>query len=158
VKYYRVLKWSLVPLLLLTFGWKLSLGLTPIPAQEPKYQIVVDFLARHRFSAVLDKEMFSGLPPVIAAKSDDCSLDVVETWPLLHPIDPIEYLAEPADYAFIVFRGATYEKEPWLLTALAYMSATLRSRLGSNAEMHRVLAVIASCDARWLPWSELRDF
>jgi hypothetical protein len=158
VKYYRALKWSLVPLLLLTLGWKLSLGLTPIPAQEPKYQIVMDFLDRHRFSAVLDNEMFFGLPPVIVAKSDDCSLDVVETWPLSHPIDPIEYLAEPADFAFIVFRGAIYDEEPWLLTALAYVSATLRSRLGFNAEMHRVLAVIASCDARRLPWSELRDF
>lgn len=150
----RAFRWSALLLLALTLGWKLWVAAAPADAGDVK-PAVAEFLSRHQFSVVLDKETLNGLPVVITAKSDRCRLYVVETTPLGDPVDPVDYLAEETDRTFVVFGGAVYDREPVFLTLGNYVWYTLLCRLGLASHIPRVLAVISSCDAASLPWHEL---
>ncbi len=141
-------------LLPLTLCWKILVASAPVDVGEIKND-VAEFLYRHQFDVVIDKKTFNGLPIVITANSGQCRLLVVETTPLGDPIDPIQYLANETDRTFIVFRGATYDDEPFLLTIGNYAWYTLLCRLGLASHIPRVLAVVSSCDARQLPWNDL---
>ena len=156
MKYSTAVKWAVLVLLPLTFGWKLWIASRPVDAAEIRYSVAA-FLARHHFRVDLDNMTFSGLPVVITASAEQCRVLAVETTPLGDPVDPFKYLGADTDRTFVVYRGIAYDREPWFLTAGNYVWYSLLCRLGLASHIPRVLAVISSCDAAGLPWSEL-DF
>jgi hypothetical protein len=153
VKYSRALRWSLVPLLVLTLGWKLAFR----PADNPNQvnDAIVEFLDQHRFSVVVTADIINEMH-VIGASSDDCRLLVAKILPLRDSIDQVQYLTKTTDRTFVVFRGMTYNKQPVLLTIVNYLWFRLLLSLGLVSQIPPVLAVVSSCDAEQLPWSVLR--
>jgi hypothetical protein len=71
-------------------------------------------------------------------------------------MDEVQSLAVKTDRTFIVFRGRIYNSQPLLLTFVDYVWFRSLSRLGLASHIPTVLAVVSSCDAEQLPWSELR--
>jgi len=140
-------------LLPLTLCWKLAVALKP---NEPKKaDPIVEFLAQHQFNVAVGEEIIYG-SPVITASSGDCRLLAAKISPLGDSIDEVQSFATKADRTFIVFRGAIYNTQPLLLTFVDYVWFRSLSRLGLVSHIPIVLAVVSSCDAEHLPWSELR--
>ena len=137
----------------LTLCWKLAVALKP---NEPtKADPIVEFLAQHQFSVVVGNDILYG-SPIITASSSECRLLVAKISPLGDSIDEVHSLATKTDRTFVVFRGAIYNTQPLLLTFLDYVWFRSLSRLGLVSYVPIVLAVVSSCDAEHLPWSELR--
>jgi hypothetical protein len=153
VKFSPALRWSLVLLLPLTLGWKLTLR-----ADSPSEvsNAVVEFLARHQFSVVVTSDIINQMP-VVRANSVNCRLLVAKISPLRDSKDQVQYLVSTQDRTFIVFRGAIYNQQPVILTIVNYLGFRLLGALGLATQIPPVLSVVSSCDAAaQLPWDELR--
>jgi hypothetical protein len=151
VNFSAAYKWLLVPLLVLTLGWKLSNR--PEDSPNKSLDTVVDFLARQHFDTAVS--IYASLVPLIHGNSVACSLVVVQIPPLRYSTELVDNLTKPGDHSFIVYRGAVYKAQPILLTSLNYLWFRFLVSIGLATHTPPVLAVIASCDAEQLPWSAL---
>jgi hypothetical protein len=155
-----VLKWSLVVLLPLTLGWKLTVRPADpgeIARDEKAAQLrVAEFLIRQHFSVNLAERMEEGKPS-IRANAGACRLLIVKSPAMGWDRDLIRRNATEEDRVFAVFRGRVYPQQPTWLTVSDHLWARFWRELGVKAQAAPVLAVIAAgiCDAERLPWNEL---
>jgi hypothetical protein len=144
----------IVVLLPLTLAWKLAVALKSNERVEER-SIVIEFLIQNHFDVFIANEKIDE-SPVVAARSNECRLIIAKVSPRGDSSDQVQVLAAKFGHTFIVFRGATYSKQPVFLTMVNHLWFTSLWRLGVVSHVPIVLAVISSCDAQSLPWSALR--
>jgi hypothetical protein len=144
-------RWLLIPLLVLTLGWKLANR--PDDGPDKSLDVVVEFLIRQHFDAAVS--IYASLVPVLHANSVACSLVIAQISSLRDSTDLIDNLSKPSDHSFIVYRGAVYKAQPIILTAATYLWFRFLVSIGIATHTPPVLAVITSCDAEQLPWGAL---
>jgi hypothetical protein len=151
-----VFRLSIVVLLLLTIGWKIT-----IKPDEQNYlrDDIVGFFERHQFKVVVTEQIVN-YTPIIRATTDSCDLQVARLSPDGSNRDLFQHLSARADRSFIVFRGRVYTLQPLLWTVLNYFWSRFLRELGLIKHITPVIAVAAntSCDAENLPWDELQEF
>jgi hypothetical protein len=159
VSYSRALSWFIVPLLVITLGWKVAVrtGDHGQAAERDIQREAVNFLVRNHFTIIASEPMTEGRP-TIHAIAGPCRVLVATTSWLGSDRDVLRSHATAADGVFVVFNGNTYAEQPTWLTVPSFLWARFRRELGLQAQTPTVLTVIASrsCDAERLPWKELR--
>lgn len=158
MRFSPVLKWSLLLLLPLTLGLKLTVrpgGSVELSNKSAQLR-VADFLARQRFTVILSDTLEEGQPNV-RATAGACRILVAKSPAVEWGRDLLRRHATPADQVFVVFRGRVYQEQPAWLTVSDFLWSRFRRELGFNASPTPVLGVIASktCDAERLPWIDL---
>jgi hypothetical protein len=156
VRRLSALRWLIILLVPLTLGWKLAAAQrTPYPSKDR----LIEFLVRHEFKVVVTNRMIVSDLPLIHATAGTCRLDVVEASPDGWNRDVIRDLAKKSDQLFIVFRGEVYAEQPTWMTVTHYLWTMHLRKLGLVRREMPVIAVAAtaSCNAKQLPWAELRD-
>jgi len=156
-------KWFLLllfPLVLASIGWKLAASpANSIDSSDSTaaVRLVTDFLDRHHFNIVASSEMPGGTP-VFRVNFRACQMLIALSSPRGWDRDMIRKLARSDDQSFVVFHGRVYAEQPMLRTVAEFLWSRLLGELGLEARAAPVVAVSAppSCDAKGLPWQELR--
>jgi hypothetical protein len=152
VKFSRALRWFLVLLLPLTLAWKLVAK----PADPNKVRnAIVEFLTQHDFNTLDSRKPLVDIQ-IIEARSNVCHLLVGNISPYGVDTELVQHLGTATDRRFFVFRGTVYSQQPVLLTVVSHLGFRFLRDLGLVSGVPPVLAVVSSCDAEQLPWSELR--
>jgi hypothetical protein len=152
VKFSPAFRWSLAVLLPLTLGWKFAVR--PSDTNKVQYAIV-DFLAQHQFTVVGSTKMILDIQ-TIEASSGACRLLVRNISPYGVDTELFQHLGAPIGRTFFVFRGAISSQQPVFRTVIYHLWFRLLGSLGLVSHIPPVLAVVSSCEAEQLPWSELR--
>ena len=153
------LKWLVLILLVLTFGWKVALRHhdSELEKREPEANgKSPSSLFANTLQHVSEKTTTE--LPVIRATAGACRMLVIESSYDGSDRDRImRRYVSATDTVFVVFGGRTYADQPTLQTVSDYMWARFQRQLGLRAEATPVLFVIAkkSCEAERLPWHEL---
>ena len=146
-------RWSIAAVLLLTIGWKTTIG-----PDDQNYlkEDLIRFLERNHFNVVVTDEMVN-YTPIIRATTVSCHLQIARLTHDGSNQDLIRHLAAGTDRSFVVFRGTVYAQQPILWTVLNYLWSRFLRELGLIRQITPVIAVAAnfSCDAERLPWGEL---
>ncbi|WP_407180086.1 hypothetical protein [Bradyrhizobium sp. STM 3562] len=146
------LKWLVILVLLPTIAWKFAIKPgTPTDISNA----ILKFLDDHQFEAsVTDKSVES--TGIIEATSDSCHLWVARVSPLGFETDLVRRIVASNDHISYVFRGTVYNEQPVNLTTATYLWSRFLRELGLVKQIPPVIAVVSSCNAEHLPWSELR--
>jgi hypothetical protein len=159
----RALKWFIVLLLPLTFGWRLAVNsyIKSAQSNEPQERVieekVVRFLARNHFNVVGAEEVVFGLQ-LLRVTAGLCRMRVALSSSRGWHRDSVRNLIMPGDQAFIVFAGRIYQEQPMWLTVSDFLWSRFLFELGLSPSATPVINVIATpdCEAERLPWNELR--
>ncbi|OKO90690.1 hypothetical protein AC629_04335 [Bradyrhizobium sp. NAS80.1] len=144
-------KWLVIVFLPLTIAWKVVVKPeNPVEIQNA----ILEFLAKQRFDVNVTDEGMEYMG-VIEARSPSCRLRVARVSPLGHETFLVRHGSATSDRAFYVFRGAVYAEQPVRLTIASYFWFRFLRELGLVTRVPSVLAVVTSCAAEQLPWSEL---
>jgi hypothetical protein len=165
VSYSLALRWIILPLLLLTLGWKVAVQLSgsqeggqPGGSQEgtKSSSKIAEFLVRQRFTVATFQNAQVG-EPAIQASAGDCRILIAESRSDGSDQDRLRHYATARDTVFVVFGGRIYAEQPTWLTTFDYLWSKFLRELGSKAPATPVFTVIAtkSCGAERLPWTEL---
>lgn len=147
------LRFFLVFLLLLTLSWKLAVR----PNDPNKIRnAIVEFVAQHGFNVAAIQPVIIQIPIAVDARSSACKLLVGNVSPYGFNVELVQRLGDTTDRRFFVFRGIVYNQQPVLLTSLTHLTFKFLHDLGLLSGIPPVLAVLSTCDAEQLPWSELR--
>jgi hypothetical protein len=163
VSYSLALRWIIIPLLLLTLGWKVAVQLSG--SQEggqlgglgtKASSKIAEFLVRQRFIVTTFQNAQVG-EPAIQASAGDCRILIAESRSEGSDQDRLRHYATARDAVFVVFGGRIYAEQPTWLTTFDYLWSKFLRELGSKAPATPVLTVIAtkSCGAERLPWHQL---
>ena len=138
MNYSPAVKWFVIVLIPLTFGWKLVDERQT--AHESKIDIA-EFLSRHKFD--ITKRIVADIP-VIDAIAGTCRMSVVEASPDGWMRDFINNILGATEHQFTVFRGNIYPEQPtWLTFTDHWWSKSLR-KLGLARREAPVIAVSAT--------------
>jgi hypothetical protein len=142
--------------ILMTLGWKLAVGQREPLGSRDK---IVAFLSRQKFDVEVTGRMIVGGLPLIKATSGACRLLVAEASPDGWNRDVIRQLSKTYDQLFMVYRGTIYDEQPISLTVTRHLWSRFLRKLGAGDQETPAVAVAANaaCNARELPWAELRD-
>ena len=143
----------LVLFLFVTIGWKLSVR--PIELNNRR-DVIAAFLERNRLKIPATQPEILQIPIAVAAHSTACKYLIGVTSPYGFNIEFFQHRASVEDRMFFVFRGRVYDHQPVLLTSITYLVYRFLHDLGLSSGIPPVLAVLSSCDAEQLPWSELQ--
>lgn len=155
MSFSRAFKWFLILGLPLTLATKLTIRAEDSAQAE---QRILGFLAAQQFAVAETGQELNGLP-VFRARSKACTVYVMRTSPDGWTRDLVQQFAGADDDIFVVFRGKLYsDKTNWSVLA-GYLGSKVAFRLGLAPHVNSAIAVIApkACDARDMPWGELRD-
>lgn len=129
--------------------------------QDVPTAAIVDFLERNHFNVKTNHTVLIDLidTPLIEANKQSCHLQIARltfdgaNW------NVIRHLSAASEHLFIVFRGRIYKRQPILWTILDHFWSTFLRELGLAGHSTPPLAVAAdaSCDAKRLPWTQLRE-
>ena len=146
-------KWFLAVVLLLSIAWKAtaSFGSESEPQDE-----LINFLKGNHF--VVTREAVDGIP-VIQAVSGSCRLQIADLHPDGSNRSMIRRIFADKDHFLVVFRGRLYAQQPIFWTLINSIWSRRLYELGLTKHIAQVIAVAtnASCDAKRLPWDELRQ-
>jgi hypothetical protein len=153
VNFSRVFKWLLLPLLLLSLGWKSVIQIDYSSNLEDKMR---SFFIRNHFMVTVSEELIRDHRTFRATKAA-CLMLVTGISHRGWERDLMNKVAAAREQVFIVFGGKIYAEQPTWLTVLDFLWYKVLSELGFKVFPTPVIAVIAtkSCDAERLPWYEL---
>jgi len=99
-------------------------------------------------------------PPMLPAKSADCSLRIVEVSPSGWHRDVLAQLALPGEQVLFVYRGNTFPSQPIWQTFLDHNWRRLLAYAGLRPPERPVFGILASptCALQELPWAQLAEF
>jgi hypothetical protein len=163
VSYSLALRWVIIPLLLLTLGWKVAVQLSgshggqSAGSQEgTNSSKIAEFLVRQRFIVTTFQNAQIG-EPAIQASAGNCRILIAGSRSDGSDQDRLRHYATARDIIFVVFGGRIYAEQPTWLTTFDYLWSKFLREVGSEALATPVLTVIAtkSCGAERLPWHQL---
>lgn len=142
-------------LLALSIAWKIIA--TP-STQDVFTDAIVEFLEHNQFDVSVNYTVLIGTP-LIEAKRETCHLHIARLTPDGSTWNIIKYFSTANDGLFIFFGGRVYNQQPILWTALNHLWSNFISELGISSDSTPILAVWGdpSCDAKRLPWGQLRE-
>jgi hypothetical protein len=140
--------------LLTSISWKIAISSENGDITKDN---LVDFFQRNHFEVSATDQIVHDLP-VLRAKMNSCTLQIVRLTPNGSDRDLFRHLAVGADRAFVVFRGKVYAQQPIWWTVLDDVWSRHLRELGMSNRVTAVIAIAAnsSCKAERLPWDELR--
>jgi hypothetical protein len=145
------LKWLLIVLMPITMGWKVVIQ--PENPGETR-DAVFKFLKDQKFDVRTTDESIEDMP-IIEASSDTCHLRIARVSPLGHEAELVRRASKADERIFYVFRGADYSKQPIGQTLANYFWFKFLRELGLVSRVPPVFAVMTSCAAERLPWTEM---
>ena len=153
MNFSHVFKWLLLPLLLLSLGWKSVIRIDYSSNLEDK---IYSFLGRNHFIATVSEELIRDHRTFRATKAA-CLMLVTGISHRGWERDLMDKRATAGEQVFIVFGGKIYAEQPTWLTVSDFLRYKVLSELGFKVFLTPVIAVIAtkSCAAERLPWYEL---
>ena len=153
MNFSHVFKWLLLPLLLLSLGWKSVIRIDYSSNLEDK---IYSFLGRNHFIATVSEELIRDHRTFRATKAA-CLMLVTGISHRGWERDLMDKRATAGEQVFIVFGGKIYAEQPTWLTVSDFLRYKVLSELGFKVFPTPVIAVIAtkSCAAERLPWYEL---
>jgi hypothetical protein len=145
------LKWLLIVLLPITMGWKVVIE----PENPGEIQnAVLKFLKDQRFDVRATDESIEDMP-IIEASSETCHLRIARVSPLGHEAELVRRASKANEHIFYIFRGVGYSKQPIRQTLTNYFWFKFLRELGLVSRVPPVFAVMTSCAAERLPWTEM---
>ena len=145
------LKWLLVVLVPMTICWKIMNK----PENPGETQDAVSkFLKDQKFDVRVTEESIEDMP-IIEASRGSCHLRIARVSPLGHEAELVRRTSKPGEQVFYVFRGADYSKQPIGQTLANYFWFRFLRELGLVSRVPPVFAVMTSCVAEHLPWSQM---
>jgi hypothetical protein len=153
VKYSSTLKWFLLPVLLISLGWKSVLNIDYTTNVDDR---ILKFLRENYFIVVISDEMIQNKATFRASRAK-CQMLVTAISPRAWERDSIHSRAKETEQVFFVFRGKVYAEPPISQTTFDFLRYKILLELGLKVRPNVVLAIIATktCDAETLPWHQI---